>query len=80
MNQDIKEAVRAYIIKKANLEKLADEEEIIEMNYLDSMGFVVFAAWLEQKFNITVAESDLTEDNFRDIRAIETFIKTKKGA
>jgi acyl carrier protein len=75
---DIKELIRAYIAKKANLHKLGEEDKIIEMNYLDSMGFVEFSLWLERQFNITVSDSDFSEENFHDLRAITEFVKRKE--
>lgn len=77
MCSDIKESIRKYIVTTAKLKKLEDSDEIIEMNYLDSMEFVKFAIWIEDQFSITVSEDDLTEENFRNLQCIVDFVKRK---
>ena len=79
MHGDVKELIREYIVKTAELKKLEDSEEIIETNYLDSMEFVKFAVWLGEQFNIIVSEDDLTEENFRNLQRITDFVKNKSN-
>lgn len=74
MPETSKEIIRTYIIQKAKLSSLGDNEEIIEKNYLDSLGFLELSSWLENKFGIKVAAEDLTEDNFSSLNNIAHFV------
>jgi len=79
MQKNIKENIRGYIMDHANLSKLEDNEKIIEMNYLDSIGVVEFAAWLEKQFGIRITEEDFSEENFFDLVSMTSFVEKKKG-
>jgi acyl carrier protein len=78
MQQGNKEIIRDYLMKHAKISKLGDNEKIIETNYLDSMGIIDFAAWLETRFGIQVTDEDFSEENFSDLLNITDFVEKKQ--
>lgn len=77
MSRDVKDLIRSYIIRQAKISDLKDKDEIVELNYLDSLGFIALGAWLEKEFSISVTDEDFTEENFWDLDSITRFVKTK---
>ena len=79
MPNDIKEKIRSYIMRSAKISSLGDKDEIIERNYLDSLGFITLGAWFEKEFGIKVTNEDFTEENFWDLDSMTRFVVTKLG-
>ena len=77
MSKDIKDRIRSYIMQAAKISALDDKDEIIEKNYLDSLGFIAFGTWLEKEFGIRMTNEDFTEENFWDLDSITRFVETK---
>ena len=46
---------------------------------LDSMGFALLLDFLEEKFAVKAADSDLIEENFESVDAITSFILSKRA-
>ena len=46
----------------------------------DSMGFVLLLDFLEEKFNIIPADSDLVEENFKSIDSITDYVLKIKAS
>jgi acyl carrier protein len=78
MQDDIKAIIREHIMGQAKLEKLEDHEKIIEANFLDSMGLVEFASWLENRFAIRITDEDFSEENFVDLISLTGFVEKKQ--
>ena len=57
---------------------LGDDHPLIQSGALDSIGIFSLVSFLEKTFSISVSPQDLTEANFRSLRAIATFVETFK--
>jgi len=82
MNQNsdlIKDKVKAYIVQSAYAgeSKIKDNTLIFNEGYFDSMGFVMLISFLDEAFGIKVLDSELIEENFESINAINDFIIRK---
>nr|CEL23091.1 hypothetical protein [Kibdelosporangium sp. MJ126-NF4]CTQ90228.1 hypothetical protein [Kibdelosporangium sp. MJ126-NF4] len=42
---------------------------------LDSLGFVELRVQVENRFNVTIAESDFSPENFTSIRSVATLVR-----
>lgn len=75
----IKEKVKNYILQTAYAaqEEITDQTLIFKEGYFDSMGFVMLISFLDEEFGIEVMDSELVEENFESIKAINNFILRK---
>jgi acyl carrier protein len=75
----IKEKVKNYILQTAYAaqDEINDQTLIFKEGYFDSMGFVMLISFLDEEFGIEVMDSELVEENFESIKAINNFILRK---
>lgn len=78
-NSDFKGLVRNYVrentFKEASL--IQDSTLIFQEGFFDSMGFVMLIDFLEENCKIKTNDSDLVEENFESIDAINQFVIRK---
>jgi acyl carrier protein len=58
-------------------EKLSLDTPLFEKGIIDSTGVIELIAFIEENFNVTVADDELVQDNFASLNAIEKFLHTK---
>ena len=54
---------------------LKDEDVLLESGTLDSVALLELMMWIEMTFDLTIAQSDLTVDNFGTIDAVATYLQ-----
>lgn len=55
------------------------EMDLFDTGTLDSLAFVEFLLHLEREFGVAVSLEDLELDNFRTIRRIAQFVRSRDG-
>ena len=55
------------------------EESLFTRGILDSLSLLRLIAFLEEQYNFTVKDNEVTPDNFQSITDIHTFIQRKKA-
>jgi acyl carrier protein len=50
---------------------------LLEKGIVDSTGVIELVAFIEDNFNVTIADEELVQDNFASLNAIEKFLQTK---
>lgn len=55
-----------------------DTDSFMENGVLDSMNVIELVMFLEQKFGIQVADSEIIPDNFDSIGQLASFVKSKQ--
>lgn len=75
--KEIKARIKNFILDSSfrSEKEIFDDTMIFEEGYFDSMGFVSLITFLEEEFNILPDDGDLTEENFKSINAISTFVE-----
>ena len=58
---------------------LADSDDFLARGILDSLGFVELVEEVQTRYAITVADDEITEDNFGSIDAITGFVARKRA-
>lgn len=53
--------------------------DLFKLGVLDSFALIDFVALVEEEFNIKIGDSEVNQDNFRSIDAIEKFVDARKG-
>ena len=56
---------------------LKDDDSLIDLGLIDSLGFIDFMALLENTFDLEIEQSDLTRSNFESIQKICNFVELK---
>ncbi len=59
------------------------QHDLLADGVIDSLGVLKLIAWLEDRFTLTVSDTELDPDNFRSVAAIDAFIadsRTPAGA
>ncbi|MDQ1355056.1 MAG: hypothetical protein QG657_5365 [Acidobacteriota bacterium] len=81
---ELKEQIRKFI--ESNLVVFEDEAEFSDSDNIFEMGFVnsLFAMklvnYIEENFNVQVANDDLEISNFNSVNRITEFIENKRSA
>ena len=84
MTMELKEQIRKFI--ESNLVVFEDEAEFSDSDNIFQMGFVnsLFAMklgnYIEENFNVQVANDDREISNFSSVDRITQFIETKRSA
>jgi acyl carrier protein len=81
---DVKNQVRQYIVDSILMSSegsdLADHTSLIEHNILDSTGVLELVAFLEETFQIQVADADLVPANLDTLNAIAAYVERRRAA
>lgn len=56
----------------------ADDTSFIENYIVDSTSILELVAFVEEQFNISIADAEVTPENFDSIIALSKFIREKK--
>jgi acyl carrier protein len=52
----------------------ADDEILLAGGVFDSLGYVLFVAFIENEFDIDIPAGDLNEANFRDLGSVLAYL------
>lgn len=79
----ISESVKIFLAKEPIYSGMipsgvGDDFPLIESGALDSIGIFSLVSFLETKFSISVDAQDLIEANFKSVRAIEAFVRSRQ--
>lgn len=78
---DIKNVLRDYVLENLlsgeNPANLTDDTELKESGILDSMSTLKLVSFLEERYKIEFAASDLEPANLSSIAALERLVQSK---
>lgn len=79
--EQIQQALFNYVKENTfkDISNLTSDTMIFIEGILDSMGFALLLDFLEERFKITPADSDLVETNFESIDAMTEFVEKKQS-
>ena len=76
---DIGHEIRSFLVDNflsGRNEKLSDDEQLLG-NVVDSTGVVEFVVFLQERFDITVEDEEVTAENLGSVQNAITFIERK---
>jgi acyl carrier protein len=76
---DIGQEIRSFLVDNflsGRNEKLSDDEQLLG-NVVDSTGVVEFVVFLQERFDITVEDEEVTAENLGSVQYATTFIERK---
>ena len=79
-----KKLIREFIITNflfgSSDAKFSDDDSFLETSIIDSTGMLELVAFVETKFGIEVADTELVPENLDSINRLASFIEKKKAA
>lgn len=73
--------IRAFIVERlapaTGRTHLDDDEDLIDSGVVDSLGIFQLVAFLEERFGVAIADSEITPDNFGTIARIERLVAAR---
>ena len=84
MGADIERRVRRFIednfLFREDRAAVSDTESLLEAGLIDSTGVLELVAFLEGEFAIHMADAEIVPENLDSIRAIVTFVESKRAS
>ena len=59
--------------------ELGDTDALLDLGIVDSLGFVELVEEVQTRYGVTVADTEITEQNFGSIDAIARFVEQKRA-
>ena len=79
-NGEIREQVRAFILKQFPLARRAsldDNKSLVDCGIIDSMGVLEIVTFLESTFDIVLDDDEVASDTFESIGSLATLVEQK---
>ncbi|MGH3973505.1 MAG: phosphopantetheine-binding protein [Pseudonocardiaceae bacterium] len=70
----IKHFVIEEFLPDVSANELSVEYDLLENGVIDSLGLLKLIAWIEERFELSVHDTDLDPANFHSVAAINSFI------
>lgn len=80
---ELKTQIRTFIGKNflvQSMRDLKDDDSLLDLQIVDSTGFLELIHFVESEFGIAVAEPEMVLENFESIERIEQFVSRKLHA
>ena len=78
---DAREQIRQFIVKNALLgasdQKLDDGDSFLEKGIIDSTGILEIVSFVEDEFEIEVADEELIPENFDSVDRLVEYVERK---
>ncbi len=79
MKKKLREFILQELVFVAEPEQFSDNDDLLEAG-LDSMGIMRLVMHIEDKFSVTLPDTEIEPDNVKSFNALEQWIlKHKKG-
>jgi acyl carrier protein len=83
MDRDVRSVVRAFISTRlapaAGRTEIADDEDLIDTGIVNSLGIFQLVAFLEERFQISIGDEQITPENFGTIEGIDRLVAARKS-
>ncbi|MGD9972528.1 MAG: acyl carrier protein [Desulfatirhabdiaceae bacterium] len=73
----IKTYIKHNSLNPSNLSVLSDDDSFFENGIIDSVGVLELVAFLEETFNMTIDDHELTLENLDSVNRLMSFIQSK---
>jgi acyl carrier protein len=76
---DIEQFVLTELARGRGVSSIDRGESLLTSGIVDSHGVMELVGFLEQRYGISVDDSDLTPENFDNVASIEAFVERKQS-
>ena len=84
MNPEVIQRVRSYIEDNFLYMRpdavLNDDDSLLGTGIIDSMGVMELIVFVESEFGVSVADAEVTKDNFDSVATIAAFVESKAAS
>lgn len=84
MSAPVREAVRAFLrdtfMYRGSIDAIADDGSLIDAGILDSVGVLALISFLEERYEMTIADDEVEPENLGSVDAIAELVARKTGA
>jgi acyl carrier protein len=77
----MKEEIKGFIADTSfcNPQTIQEGTMLFDEGIFDSMGLLNLISFLEEKYGVQTDDTDLVEENFQNLKAIEDYVIRKRG-
>ena len=79
MRQQIRDFLAENFLLSSNGFKLEDRDSLLEEGVVDSTGVLELITFVEEAFQIQVADEEITPQNFDSVERIAAYVTSKSG-
>lgn len=81
---DVRADVRQYVQENFLYMRpdvtLDDQDDLLDLGIIDSLGFVELVEEVQVRYGITVQDVDITEENFGSVDSIVRYVEGRRAA
>ena len=77
METVINDYISRELVQDPALLPLADEASLLESGILDSLSLLRLVVYLEERFGITMGDTDLLPENFASVNTICAYVRAR---
>jgi acyl carrier protein len=77
---DIHSFIVDELLPGRGIDAIDHDDDLLALGVIDSHGIVELVAFLERRFGVSVADEDLTPENFSSIASIARFLTSRTDA
>lgn len=74
---DVRSKIRQFLARYFKNYDLKDDEDIFSLGFVNSLFAMQLVMFVEQTFQVAIADEDLNIDNFRTINALASLVERK---
>jgi len=74
----INDYISRELVPDASLLPLANDASLLESGILDSLSLLRLVIFLEERFGITMGDTDLLPENFASVNAICAYLRARE--
>jgi acyl carrier protein len=81
-SDDARAQIRDFVLAHfplARARAVGDEDALLDMQVIDSLGILELVAYVEGAFAIEVTDDDLSPENFQSIGALARFVGRRRA-
>ena len=78
METVINDYISRELVPDAALLPLANDTSLLDSGIIDSLGLVRLVVFLEERFGITIGDTDLLPENFASVNAICAYLRARE--
>ena len=79
METVINDYISRELVPDAALLPLANDTSLLDRGIIDSLGLVRLVVFLEERFGITIGDTDLLPENFASVNAICAYLRSRES-
>ena len=79
VSADIENFILSELTQGRGITEIDPQENLLSKGIVDSYGVMELVGFLEERYRISVADEDLSPENFESVASIEAFVQRKNG-